>query len=439
MQRAQVLAMSSQETPNRLARESGAASLAILLGVLITIAMSQGLHLTSRGLDLMAAPLDTHLPVEELVAAIAIYFAKVNWKKRPAPPTDSNATDGDANRRSPYSTPSPKKLPRASAMSPTTGTRSATSQAPRPREGPVVMSVRPYGLDAHDLWSRAPEETRGYSLWQLQVTHDVEKPITRDLLRHFGAYLAVLHAENPLAPSSIGDLERQQNIRFVLTKPDTDTANAWIGYKDWRLAIYICAPAVSEIQNFLALWDGFLVYRRRVGRTEGLLDFCMRIHLQHDIPINETTFDYPTYDIIRECVPSDLPHAATDAWPPGAPHTKSMLKVVLQVESESEMTFVLTGHTWPFRERIRSLGGRDWEVPDENSLPSEARNFVRVLPVYTTDPAIALSFFGGAVLQEAPVLVYVEDEVAPGTPNAAVLDAIGSIPSVARLVLQSGA
>ncbi len=296
----------------------------------------------------------------------------------------------------------------------------------------MVMSVRPYGLRAKDSWYDAPE---GHALWQIQVTHDVAQPATRDLLRYFAAYLAVLHADNPGTPRTFRDLEVRRHTRFVRTR--TDPEHAWIGYKDWRMAIYITAPTVGKIQTFLALWDGFLVYRHRVGRTEGLLDFCMELHIQHDIPVDATAFAYPTYDIFRECLPSQLPHAVTDAWPPAAPGSRSMLKLVLQqYTSESEIIFVLTGNTWTFRDQIRALGGDDYEITEPGSA---RRSFARVWRVCTIDPALPLSFFGGAVLQEAPVLVYVEDELTPGTPNAALIAAIGRTSSVARVVLPSGA
>ena len=106
----------------------------------------------------------------------------------------------------------------------------------------------------------------------------------------------------------------------------------------------------------------------------------------------------------------------------------------MQIENESEMTFILLGPTWPFRERIHALGGHDWELTDENT--TEGRIFARLWPnVSTIDPALALSFFGSAVLQEAPVLVSVEDDVTPGTPNEQLIDAIRNLASVARVDL----
>ena len=364
----------------------------------------------------------------DVIAALVVVFAKATWKKRAAP-EPSPTTSGGSTASTTVPPASPKKMPRASTAPVSPSTSASASAAPRPREGPAILSIRPYGLEAIALWRLAPE---GSALWQIQVTHDVAKPITKNLWQHFNAYLATLHAENPEAPSNLRELEANQAIRLVLTRPDPE--NAWIGYKDWRVAFYVAAPDATEIENFLALWDGFLVYRRRVGRIEGMTDFSMQVHLQRGINVDPTAFDYPDYAFFRDCTPSALPHAVTDAWPPSAPAAKGMLKLVVQFESESEVTFILTGPTWSFRERIRGLGGHDWELTEDNT--TEARVFARVWPkVSTDDPALALSFFGSAVLQEAPVLVSVEDVVAPGTPNEQLIDAIRNLASVARVDL----
>ena len=427
------MAMSSRSMPRNIVDASVPSCLSIMIGILFTIIIRQGVQLTTRVTDSRTAAPEITLCAEDVIAALVVLFAKTQWKKRAAPePEGANVGDSTTSTRS--TSASPKKLPRASTASPAVAPNAATAPGgPRPREGPAVLSVRPYGLEATALWRNAPE---GHALWQVQITHDVTTPITKDLWRHFNAHLAALHAEDPEAPSSIRELEDQQSIRLVLTRPDPETA--WIGYKGWRVAFYIAARDVREVENFLALWDGFLVYRRRVGRTEGMLDFPMHVHLQRGINVDPTAFDYPDYEVFRDCTPAALPHAVTDAWPPAAPAVRDMLKLVLQFDSESEVTFVLRGPTWPFRERLRALGGRDWEITEEGGT-SVPRSFARLWPsICTINPALALSFFAGAVLQEAPVLVYVEDAVVDGTPNAALLDAIRDIPSVARLELNGG-
>ena len=257
--------------------------LATLIGLLFFFNMLHGCQGTSHIHDSSPATRDDTWQAEHVLPALVICFAKTLWKKRKAPEPDGTGAGDSATSNN--STPaSPKKLPRASTASPAVSADgTSTAGALRPREGPAVLSVRPYGLEATSLWRAAPV---GHALWQVQITHDVAVPMTKELWRHFNAHLAALHAEDPEAPVNLRDLQDQQCIRLIITRPEPE--NSVIGYKDWRLAFYIAAPDTREIENFLALWDGFLVYRRRIGRTEGMCDFPMQLHLHRGINVDSS-------------------------------------------------------------------------------------------------------------------------------------------------------
>lgn len=161
--------------PTIMAMTTRTRCLAMLIGMLLTITILKRAQLTTSLSDPRSATPEVTLYVENVLAALAIFFAKTQKKKRAAPePEGTHDNDSTASPRSVNA--SPNKLPRALTASPAVAPDTASaSGGPRPREGPVVLSIRPYGLEAIALWRTAPE---GHALWQVQVTHDAAVPIT---------------------------------------------------------------------------------------------------------------------------------------------------------------------------------------------------------------------------------------------------------------------
>ena len=57
---------------------------------------------------------------------------------------------------------------------------------------------------------------KGYPLWQLQITHEVQRSIVFQLRDSLGDFLRSANGDNPSMPATIQELEKQLGVRLIV-------------------------------------------------------------------------------------------------------------------------------------------------------------------------------------------------------------------------------
>ena len=57
---------------------------------------------------------------------------------------------------------------------------------------------------------------KGYPLWQLQITHEVQRSVVFQLRDSLGDFLRSANGDNPSMPATIQDLEKQLGVRLIV-------------------------------------------------------------------------------------------------------------------------------------------------------------------------------------------------------------------------------
>ena len=115
-----------------------------------------------------------------------------------------------------------------------------------PAVAPVVVCIYRVTDCAGDVWDKYLDQE--VSLWQCQITHAVQRPITFQMRDGFNDFLRAAHADNEQMPTNVRDLEEAAGVRFVLTdREDPDD----VGFVQWRVAFYVA----GDLNNFLSV-DG---------------------------------------------------------------------------------------------------------------------------------------------------------------------------------------
>jgi hypothetical protein len=57
---------------------------------------------------------------------------------------------------------------------------------------------------------------KGYPLWQLQITHEVQRSVVFQLRDSIGDFLRSANGDNPSMPATIQELEKQLGVRLIV-------------------------------------------------------------------------------------------------------------------------------------------------------------------------------------------------------------------------------
>ena len=57
---------------------------------------------------------------------------------------------------------------------------------------------------------------KGYPLWQLQITHEVQRSVVFQLRDSLGDFLRSANGDNPSMPATIQELEKQLGVRLIV-------------------------------------------------------------------------------------------------------------------------------------------------------------------------------------------------------------------------------
>ena len=111
-----------------------------------------------------------------------------------------------------------------------------------PAVAPVVVCIYKITDNAGDVWEAYHDQA--VSLWQCQVDHAAQRPITFQMRDGFNDFLRAAHADNEQMPATARDLEEAVGVRLVVSdRQDPDD----VGFVQWRVGFYVA----GDISNFL--------------------------------------------------------------------------------------------------------------------------------------------------------------------------------------------
>ena len=124
-----------------------------------------------------------------------------------------------------------------------------------PAVAPVVVCIYKISDRAGDVWDAYQEQE--VPLWQCQVDHAAQRPITFQMRDVFNDFLRAARADNEQMPASVRDLEDAVGVRLVVSdRQDPDD----VGFVQWRVGFYVA----GDLNNFLSV-DGINRAKLRAG------------------------------------------------------------------------------------------------------------------------------------------------------------------------------
>ena len=253
--------------------------------------------------------------------------------------------------------PRPAKLPKASQISVEQGPRPALPPKRLPMTAPVDVCIYRVTELASDLWDLLQGQDN--ALFQVQIRHDAQRPITFDMRTSFNDFLRAAYKQDSRIPCNLAELERACAVRLIVTdRADPDD----VGFIQWRTAFYC-----TDLPNFLLLLDGFYKYKEK----QTIQPFQIVIHPHVGIEISLDDLEYKHYALQEP--KQVLPLHIFEAQP-------VLRKVItwlnIQIESEDIISIVITGYTWPYRQRLDKIGVSGGYVGEGGD--KEKRKYYRV-------------------------------------------------------------
>ena len=249
--------------------------------------------------------------------------------------------------------------------------------------------------DAATLWDDVKES--GLSLYQIQLRHDAYNSATVNLHDRFNSFLKVQDD----APENLAELQRRALIKLVTTTDDPDD----VGFVRWRNAFYVAGGAKALLNAMFLLDDFWFYVSSELGKD-------VNVSLHPHIGINiDGCWDYLLYEYTLHEPAQNLPMGIFGAAPVQG---KRVLQMILQVESDEKVSFILHGPTWSFRDRFdaRAIPGYRRE---EDGKSLYYRVIESVDAASETEREKVLNMLGDGVLCNTAMRVTIDGELKPGT------------------------
>jgi len=244
---------------------------------------------------------------------------------------------GKKRAREDSAAPRPSKLPKASEISVEQGPRPVLAPRRLPVTAPVDVCIYRVTELASDLWDLL--QGRDNALFQVQIRHEAQRAITFDMRSSFNDFLRAAHRQDPRIPNTLAELERACGVRLIVTdRADPDD----VGFVQWRTAFYCI-----DLPNFLLLLDGFFKYKEK----QTTQPFQVVVHPHVGVDASLSDLEYKHYSLQEQ--KQVLPLHIFEAQP-------VLRKVItwlnIQIESADVISVVITGYTWPYRQRLDNIG-----------------------------------------------------------------------------------
>lgn len=234
------------------------------------------------------------------------------------------------------------KIPRAGDVQ-IAETRPATLTTPRrlPTAAPVIVCICKVTDAAGDVWEAYND--RDHKLFQIQIDHAAQRPITFQMRDCFNDFLRSAHADNDVVPNNLRDLEDTVGVRLIVSdRADPDR----VGFVPWRVGFYI----TGDVNNFLHLLDDWFVFKAKATARERPFEVHIFPHVGVELKIADQ-LQYEHYSISEPA--AELPLSIFECQPVVG---KRIICLNIQVENESVISVVITGNTWAYRQRLDAFG-----------------------------------------------------------------------------------
>ena len=254
------------------------------------------------------------------------------------------------------------KAPRASdviIMAPQP--KSDTNQRHRlPMDAPVEVCIYRYCKQASLIWDLLQGRDE-MELFQVQISHDVQRPITYDIRNSFNDFLFKSHEDCPQIPVNLQQLEKEAAVKMIVTdRTDPDG----VGFRQWRTAFY-CV----DLLNFMLLLDGWFKYKENSIAREHPFQIELYHHSSCDIVVKKDEFIYEHYNLHAKAhkVPLHVFHVQPVVG-------KRITTLNIQITNDNIFDLVITGHNWPFRSDLDAFGVHG----GYQGVEKDARQYVRI-------------------------------------------------------------
>ena len=136
-------------------------------------------------------------------------------------------------------------------------------------DAPVVVTIFKATDNAGDMWE-AFQGGEAKKLWQVQIAHEVPRPITYQFRDRFADFIKTYDK----TPDTLQELE-ESGVRIVVADAN-DPEN--VGFVRWRPCIYV----VDDLNNGILLLDAFFKHLADMAAKTKNLD----VHITPDVGIN---------------------------------------------------------------------------------------------------------------------------------------------------------
>ena len=237
-----------------------------------------------------------------------------------------------------------RKVPKLSEMQ-LTPREKTTTQRPT-TNAPVNVCVYKVTDSAGDLWANFKDvQTK---LWQVQIDHDARPSVTVRMYDSFNEFLKEQSRSSPGSVESTKQLENDAGIRLVMTNQDDPDGLGC--FKQYRVAWYI-AGEIDQVNNFFSLLDNYLLHKAK--QFARATPFEVNVYPYTDVDL-ESLPDQMSYKPIKvHPCGRDLPLKLFETHPVVG---KKVLTLNFETESASELSLVITGNTWNFRDDLEKNG-----------------------------------------------------------------------------------
>ena len=287
-------------------------------------------------------------------------------------------------------------VPSASKIDIEQGPSTARKSLRGPEKAPVVVCIYKYSDRAGDVWSHF-EEGDEAALFQVQISHEARPSATYDMVRTFNAFLSGMQAQG--MPKTARELESQCGIKLVITT--TEDQDGIGSFVQWRVSFYVGGAAPKALNNFLLLLDDFWHFK---AKSMGQLDVHVHPHIGIDLAVVKGDLEYEHYTMKDPS--AEMPLGVFEAHPVGA---KRILTCHIQPQSDDVVDLLISGYTWPFRQRFDQHGiPGSYHTNDGDAKPEyyRVRKGIDVSDGEQKD--VVLQMFGDRVLRNLAVRVVVD-------------------------------
>ena len=272
-----------------------------------------------------------------------------------------------------------------------------------------------YTSQASDLWDVFHGKD-DVPLFQVQLAHQAQRSITYQMRDSFNDFLASAKDEDDTIPANLQQLETTAGVKLVVADR-TDPDN--VGFQQWRVAFYC-----TDASNFLRLLDGWFQHKQKQLAREQPVQVVIHPHIGVDISDIEDELSYEHY-VFNEPTPCP-PLNIFEAQPVVG---KKITVLNLQLQTDNDISLIITGHTWPFRARLDAFGIAGGYTEAEGG---ETRRYCRVWKQIDVadDGASRFMEMLSTVFQNAVLRVTMDTSPKPDTHVAAFIDKLRGTPSL---------